>query len=62
MIDSAGNKIPNLFRDKSGSISVIDKNTLNKYLIEQTNQLRLNTLENDLKEIKNLLKELLKHG
>ena len=62
IIDSNGNKIPNLYREESGGISVNDKALLNKYIMEQANQKRMIGLENEIKEIKLLLKEILKNG
>jgi hypothetical protein len=62
IVDSDGNLVLNLYRDKSGGISVDDKALLNKYIIEQANQKRMIGLENEIKEIKLLLKELLKNG
>jgi hypothetical protein len=62
IIDSDGNRVPNLYRDKSGGISVDDKSLLNKYMMEQANQKRMASLENEIQEIKLLLKEILKNG
>jgi hypothetical protein len=62
IVDSDGNKVPNLYRDKSGGISVNDKTLLNKYMMEQANQKKMLSLENEIQEIKLLLKELLKNG
>lgn len=62
LVDRAGNKVAHLLRDSAGAISVNDKTQLNKFIMEQANQRRLVGLENDILEIKLLLKELLKNG
>ena len=62
IVDSEGNKIPNLYRDPSGGILVNDKTLLNKHMMEQANQKRMIGLEKEIQEIKLLLKELLKNG
>ena len=59
IIDSDGNKVPNLYRDKNGAILVNNPALLNKFLSEQNTQKKITALETELAEIKNLLKELL---
>ena len=59
IIDSEGNKIPNLYRDRTGGISVNNPALLNKFLIEQNNQKKILKLEGEIQEIKDMLVKLL---
>lgn len=59
-IDSKGNVIPYISRGPGGGLIVSDKMRKQEYLVKKEDSERLNRVEKDISELKEMMREILK--